>query len=63
MNVKKKTRRLTLIVTPDVEESLKSMKRELYYDHTKSEMIRELVAAGVRSCQDGRLCTERRKNA
>ena len=27
------------------------MKKEMYFDRTQSEMIRELVAAGVRTCK------------
>lgn len=47
MNGQKK--RLTIVVTPDMEEPLRRMKRDVYFDRTKSEMIRELVAAGIRS--------------
>ena len=59
-----KSKRLTLVVTPEIEAQMKDMKREVYYDRTQSEMIRELVAAGVRSCKaNGKLDAAERKNA
>lgn len=45
------SKRLTLVVTPEIEAQMKDMKREMYFDRTQSDMIRELVAAGVRSCR------------
>ena len=42
-------KRITFVVTPDIEAPLDSMKKEYFYDRTKSDMIRELVAAGVRA--------------
>ncbi|MBQ8617705.1 MAG: hypothetical protein IJ418_09355 [Clostridia bacterium] len=45
------SKRLTFVVTPEIEAQMKEMKREVYFDRTQSEMIRELVAAGVRSCK------------
>lgn len=58
------SKRLTLVVTPEIEAQMKDMKREMYSDRTQSDMIRELVAAGVRSCRIEREsgCAER-KNA
>ena len=58
------SKRLTLVVTPEIEAQMRSIKREMYYDRTQSDMIRELVAAGVRSCrmERERGCAER-KNA
>ena len=47
------SKRLTFVVTPEIEAQMKDMKREVYFDRTQSEMIRELVAAGVRSCKAG----------
>ena len=41
-------KRMTFVVTPEMEEALNSIKRELFYNRTQSDMIRELVAAGVR---------------
>lgn len=45
------SKRLTFVVTPEIEAQMKKMKREIYFDRTQSDMIRELVAAGVRSCR------------
>lgn len=45
------SKRLTLVVTPEIEAQMRSIKREMYFDRTQSDMIRELVAAGVRSCR------------
>lgn len=41
--------RLTFIVTPEIEAEIQKLKQEVYFDRTQSEMIRDLVAAGVRS--------------
>lgn len=58
------SKRLTFVVTPEIEAQMKDMKREVYFDRTQSEMIRELVAAGVRSCKaDGKQTAGERKNA
>ena len=45
------SKRLTFVVTPEIEAQMRSMKKEMYFDRTQSEMIRELVAAGVRACK------------
>ena len=42
-------KRVTFVITPEIEAQMKDMKREIYSDRTQSYMIRELVAAGVRS--------------
>lgn len=42
-------KRMTFVVTPEVEELLNSVKKEMFYNRTKSDMIRELVSAGVRA--------------
>lgn len=54
-------KRLTLVVTPEIAAQMKSIKREKYFDCTQSDMIRELIAAGVRSCRTkvDRGCAER----
>lgn len=58
------SKRLTFVVTPEIEAQMKDMKREVYFDRTQSEMIRELVAAGVRSCKaDYQRAGTERKNA
>lgn len=38
---------MTFAVTPDIEESLNSIKQELFYNRTQSDMLRELISAGV----------------
>lgn len=40
-------KRMTFAVTPEMEAPMDSIKRELFYNRTQSEMIRELVMAGV----------------
>lgn len=58
------SKRLTFVVTPEIEAQMRDMKREIYFDRTQSEMIRELVAAGVRSRKAEReLACAERKNA
>lgn len=58
------SKRLTFVVTPEIEAQMKSMKKEMYFDRTQSDMIRDLVAAGVRSCKAGRETgSTERKNA
>lgn len=58
------TRRLSFAVPPELEAQMRDMKREVYFDRTQSEMIRELVAAGVRSCKAERVpAGAERKNA
>ena len=42
-------KRVTFVVTPEMEEPLNSIKREMFYNRTQSDMIRELVSAGVRA--------------
>ena len=58
------SKRLTFVVTPEIEAQMRSMKKEMYFDRTQSDMIRDLVAAGVRSCKAGRETgSTERKNA
>ena len=40
-------KRMTFAVTPDIEESLDSIKQELFYNRTQSDMLRELISAGI----------------
>ena len=57
-------KRLTFVVTPEIEAQIKDMKREVYFDRTQSAMIRDLVAAGIRSCKaEGDYRGTERKNA
>lgn len=58
------SKRLTFVVTPEIEAQMRSMKKEMYFDRTQSDMIRDLVAAGVRSSKAGREAgNTERKNA
>ncbi len=45
-------KRMSIVITPELEAALQSAKRELFYDRTRSEMIRELVAAGLRAARE-----------
>ena len=45
--------RLTFVVTEEMKPLLIRAKKDLFYDCTKSEMIRKLVMAGL-SAQDGK---------
>jgi len=58
------SKRVTFVITPEIDEQMKDMKREVYFDCTRSEMIRELVAAGVHACRLEKDSSEiERKNA
>ena len=41
------TKRLTFVVAPDVEVAIASAKKEIFYDKTRSDMIRELIRIGL----------------
>lgn len=41
------SKRLTFVVTPEIEGLLAKAKKELFYDQTQSAMIRELLMAGL----------------
>ncbi len=47
-----KLKRMTFVVTPEMEEPLNYIKRELFYNRTQSDMIRELLLAGVQAIKD-----------
>lgn len=53
-------KRITFVVTPDIEAPLDSIKKEFFYDRTKSDMIRELVSAGVRAMRAEKAAKEKR---
>ena len=40
-------KRLTFVVTPEMEPRLDGMKKEIFYNCSQSEMIRTLVEAGL----------------
>ncbi len=41
-------RRITFVVTPEIETSLNLIKKEKFYNQTQSDMIRELIRAGLK---------------
>jgi len=41
------SKRLTFVVTEEVKTLLSQMKKEFFYDRTKSDMVRELIDAGL----------------
>lgn len=54
------TKRLTFIITPDIEAPLASIKKEFFYNHTQSEMICELISAGLRAVKEEKATKEKR---
>lgn len=42
-------KRISFVVTPEIEASLDHMKQEFFYNRPHSHMIRELLSAGVRA--------------
>ena len=40
-------KRLTFVVTPEMEVLLTRFKKKMFFDSTQSDMIRELVSAGL----------------
>jgi hypothetical protein len=44
-----KLNRMTFAITSDIEIHLKELKKRIFYDKTKSEMLRLLVSAGIES--------------
>lgn len=45
-------KRLTFVVTQEMEPLLANAKKEFYYDRTQSDMIRELLLAGLNAVGD-----------
>lgn len=46
--------RLTFVVTKDMEPLLAKAKKNLFYDRTQSDMIRELVMAGINALDEAK---------
>ena len=46
-------KKLSFVVTPDIEAILDREKKEWFYDRSRSYMIRELVMAGLRALKEG----------
>ena len=44
-------KRMTFSVTPEIEASLKSFKKEMFYDRSQSDMLRTLVSARMRALE------------
>ena len=40
-------KRITFVITPDIETCLDEMKKEMFYNCSQSEMVRTLLEAGV----------------
>ena len=51
--------RLTFVVTEDMKPLLAQAKKDLFYDRSQSDMIRELVRAGL-NVMDEKAAMERR---
>lgn len=47
-----KHKRITFVVTPEMEPLLDEMKKEKFYNRTQSEMIRTLVENGLNAIKD-----------
>lgn len=54
-------KRITFVITPEMEEPLNSIKKEIFYNCTQSGMIRELVSAGVRAIKAEKAAKENRR--
>jgi hypothetical protein len=54
-------KRMTFSVTPEIEASLKSFKKEMFYDRSQSDMIRTLVSAGMRALETEKAAKEDEK--
>ena len=54
-------KRMTFSVTPEIEASLKSFKKEMFYDRSQSDMIRTLVSAGMRALETDKTAKEDEK--
>lgn len=42
-----RSKRITFVITPEMEEQLNFMKKEFFYDGPRSEMIRQLINSGI----------------
>lgn len=48
-----KLKRLTFVVTPEMELMLDGIKKDMFYNCSQSEMIRTLVEEGWNAIKDG----------
>ena len=44
-------RRMTFAVMPELDGALHAVKKDFFYDRTQSDMIRQLLAAGLRAAE------------
>ncbi len=44
-------KRITFDVSPEMEESINSVKRKMFYHYSDSDIIRELLLAGLRAAK------------
>lgn len=51
--------RVTFTVTKEMEELLRKSKKEMFYDRNQSEMIRELLLAGIRAKEQEKTAKEK----
>lgn len=51
-------KRITFVITPEMELSLAGIKKEMFYNCSQSEMIRTLVEQGLNVIKD-----EKKRNA
>lgn len=42
-------KRMTFTVPLEMEKELNAIKKEIYYSHTQSDMLRELIVRGIRT--------------
>lgn len=58
-----KSKRMTIVVSPEIEVELKAIKKDLFYDCNLSYMIRELIWAGFRSLETKNYQVNQEENA
>lgn len=51
-----KLKRITFVVTPEIEPLLDGMKKEMFYNCSQSEMIRTLIEKGWESIPKDEQC-------
>lgn len=44
-------KRITFVVTSDMDKPLDEIKKDFFYNCTQSEMIRKLIAAGIKEIE------------
>lgn len=59
MNAEQK--RITVLIPSNIEAPLDSFKKEFFYDCTQSDMIRELVSAGIQAVKAEKAAKEQQR--